>query len=537
MNFSKYLLLLLVILFLNLNILANDKVVLQLSWKHQFAFAGYYMAKAMGYYNDAGIDIELKEVKFGEDVSTSIENRNVDFAIGRSSLLIDKSNGKDIVALGAIFQHSPLMLLVRADTNINSVKDLKNKNIMITSEAKLTASIVAMLNANGIEIRDVKIQNHSFDLDDLINKKTDAMASYISNEPIKLTDRNIDYKIFHPKDYGFDFYSDILFTSSTFLKENPKLTKDFFDATVKGWQYAFNHIGISAKVIFDKYNTQNNSLIHYVSEGEALKKLAFHTGTNQIGCLSRDKLEKIVDIYKVMGFIKDDVNLDEFIYEHNNHDVLKMNFSHNELYLYIVIALLIIFGLISLIFYFTIKKKWLHTNSTLEEEIIAKTSQIKKMTYIDSLTNIKNRRAYDEKISELLSLYERYEESFSIAMFDIDDFKKINDTYGHHIGDIVLQDLSKLVKSQIRRNDYLYRVGGEEFVIIFHNRKFSNIPLAAQKIVKKVDLNLMALKKETITISMGLTTVIKSDTIDSIYERVDGLLYKAKKSGKNKLCY
>ena len=83
---------------------------------------------------------------------------------------------------------------------------------------------------------DFKKQEHTFNLQDLIDKKTHAMASYVSNEPIILHKKNIKYKIFHPKDYGFNFYSDILFTSSAFLNENEKVVKDFCD---KGTERVF----------------------------------------------------------------------------------------------------------------------------------------------------------------------------------------------------------------------------------------------------------------------------------------------------------
>ena len=163
------------------------------------------------------------------------------------------------------------MLLVRDDAEINTIKDLKNKKIMITSSAKNAASVIAMLNANNILLRDVKIIKHSFNVQDLVDKKTDAMASYVSNEPIWLENKNIPYKIFHPKDYGFEFYSDILYTSSKFIKQNPEITKEFYEASLKGWDYAFKHKGKTAKIIFDKYNSQNRSLVHLVSEAEALE--------------------------------------------------------------------------------------------------------------------------------------------------------------------------------------------------------------------------------------------------------------------------
>jgi len=277
-----------ILLFILLNIInAKDKIILQLSWLHQFQFAGYYIAKQRGYYKDAGIDVDIKEFQFGMNLSTVLEENKADFAIGRSSLLIDKEEGKDVVALFSAFQDSPLILLTREDDNIKKLSDFKNKRIMITDDAKSTASILAMLSSKKIYIEDLKIQKHSFNLDDLISYKTDAMASYISNEPIRLDDKGIKYRIFDPKNYDFNFYSDILYTSSSFIKKNPELTKAFYEASIKGWKYAFNNIGKTAQLIFEKYNTQGKSLIHLVSEGEALKKLAYTKDVEKIGYIEK----------------------------------------------------------------------------------------------------------------------------------------------------------------------------------------------------------------------------------------------------------
>ena len=110
----------------------NKKIILQLNWLNQFQFAGFYMAKEKGFYNDVGINIDIKEYSSKTNLVESIKIKGADFAVGRSSLLIAKANGEDVVALGAIFQESPLVIIVRKDSNINSVKDLKNKKIMIT---------------------------------------------------------------------------------------------------------------------------------------------------------------------------------------------------------------------------------------------------------------------------------------------------------------------------------------------------------------------------------------------------------------------
>lgn len=348
---------------------ANEKVTLQLSWLHQFQFAGYYMAKEKGFYTEAGLDVDIKEFRYGINNVHEIENNKVDFAVGRSSLLIDKFKGKDIVALAAIFQDSPLMLLVKKDSNINSIEDLRNKRIMLTSDAKGSASIIAMLSSKGVYLSDVKIQKHSFNLDDLITEKTDAMGSYISNEPIRLDSKKISYKIFHPKDYGFKFYDDILFSSSKFIKDNPELTKRFYEASIKGWEYAFSNIAETSEVIYESYNTQKKSKFQLYREGEILKNLAYDNKHGLIGYLDDESLEKIVDVYKIMGYIDDEINMDEFIYEGNNNKVFKLDLTTIEMIYLVVISILSIFIIVILVLYTSLQNKWFLTQKDLKEEI------------------------------------------------------------------------------------------------------------------------------------------------------------------------
>jgi len=529
-----------ILFFFNMSLFSNndlEKVSLQLSWKNQFQFAGYYMAKEKGYYEDAGIDVDINEFQFGMNLSNVLENNTADFAIGRSSLLIDKSNGKDIVALFGAFQNSPLILLVREDSNIRSVKDLKNKKIMITDDAQGTASILAMLSSQKIYTNDIKVQMHSFNLDDLIDGKTDAMGSYISNEPIRLEEKGIKYTIFDPKDYGFNFYSDILFTSSSFIEKNPELTKKFYEATIKGWKYAFDNIGKTSHVIYSEYNTQGKSLVHLVAEGEALKKLAYTQEVKEIGHLDKDNLQKIVDIYKVMGLMDHDIDLDKFIYEHNNHMALNLKLTENELIIYGLISFMIVGMLVFTIVYISIRRKWLHTTVELLQEIDLKTKQLKEQNYLDVLTGAKNRKAYDEKIKEHISLFKRYNNKFSLLMLDIDDFKEVNDSYGHKIGDKVLIDFVKIVKSNIRKNDFLFRIGGEEFVIILSETDLSSSKNVAENIRLHIEKELISMDNNVVTVSMGLSEVQEEDNEDLLFNRADVLLYTAKKNGKNQVSY
>ena len=519
---------------LSLNANALKKVKLQLLWKNQFQFAGYYMAKEKGYYKKIGIDVEIKELQNQDDITKLVLDNKIGFAIGRSSLLIDRANGKDIVALGAIFQDSPLMLLTLKNNGINKIEDLKNKRIMITPEARGSAAIISMLNSKGIKIEDVIVQKHSFNINDLINKKTDAMASYLTNEPLALKEKNIDYVIFNPKDYGFKFYDDILFTSSAFIEKNPKLTKEFYEASIKGWNYAFENITEAAEIIYKKYNTQNKTLIHLIKEGEALKKLAF-LRDKRIGYLNKDVLDEIVNVYKVMGFITNEADLDEFIYDKNHRKIYEIELNNTDIYYYLIIAALSIGLIIFIIFYIIIHQKWLLTNTQLEEEIENTSKELKKLTITDELTQIYNRKFYTEKISELLKEFERYETKFSFIIFDIDNFKLINDTYGHQKGDEVLIDIANLISLKIRQTDFLFRIGGEEFVILSKNTNTNGANKLADTIRKAIENELKTIEDKTITVSVGVTTVKSGDSKENIFKRADLALYNAKENGKNKI--
>ena len=159
--------------------------------------------------------------------------------------------------------------------------------------------------------------------------------------------------------------------------------------------------------------------------------------------------------------------------------------------------------------------------------------KLKEQSYMDELTNIYNRKFYYKKISELLSIYERYKTPFSVLMYDIDDFKNINDTYGHAVGDDVLIEMSRLIESHIRTSDYHCRIGGEEFIILFSEIDLSRAKVVAEKIRKSVAEDLKTIQNQKITISIGITEVGQNDDKETIFKRVDDLLYEAKNAGKN----
>ena len=309
---------------LTLNANSLQKTSVQLMWLDQFEFAGFYMAKEKGFYENLGLDVELKKFNIETDVTKEVIEKKADFGTSSSSLLVDISENKDVLLLGSIFQSSPLILLALKDSNINYIQDIKNKKVMLTKEQQKFATLQSMLISKGITLNDVQVLDHSFNIDDLINKKTDLMLSYTTNEPFLLKEKGFESQIFHPKDYGFDFYEELIFTTKEFAQNNPKLVKDFYKATIMGWEYAFNNIDETAKLIHKKYNPQNKSLESLIFEANEMKKLAFDKN-GKIGTITQERINLIINTYRVMGLIKENLNSEDIIYTKHLEDNFLLN--------------------------------------------------------------------------------------------------------------------------------------------------------------------------------------------------------------------
>jgi diguanylate cyclase (GGDEF)-like protein len=283
----------------------------QLSWLHQFQFAGFYVAKEKGFYEQYDLNVTFKERTPQTDIVQSVLSGESDFGVDKSSLMLARAEHKPVVALMALFQHSPSVLL-SIDPALKEPKDLKNKRIMMLKNQASAIEIMAMLLSGGITSEDYLVHPQSFRLDDLLSHRTDAMAAYLSNEPFVLQERHIPYTILNPKDYGFDFYGDILFTSEALLKHDPEQVKKFYWATKKGWEWAFEHIEETARLIFEHYNTQHKSLEALIYEGNTLRKLAYND-SKPFGLLEKKKFDHIAHVYRFNGYLIDQESFEGFI--------------------------------------------------------------------------------------------------------------------------------------------------------------------------------------------------------------------------------
>jgi diguanylate cyclase (GGDEF)-like protein len=173
-------------------------------------------------------------------------------------------------------------------------------------------------------------------------------------------------------------------------------------------------------------------------------------------------------------------------------------------------------------------------NSRLYEMVVHK-------SHTDSITNLWNHGFFQEKLSEEIQIAEQFHYPLSLAMLDIDDFKKLNDMYGHQHGDVILREVAQILRDSSRDVDYVCRYGGEEFTLILkQTRKEQSIEIA-ERIRKKIDSHPFPSgtddHKLKVTVSIGLATYPDdASTKKELIDNADRAMYIAKFSGKNKTC-
>lgn len=294
---------------------APERVTLQLKWLHQFQFAGYYAALAKGFYRDEGLDVTIREGGAGRPVIATVLKGDAHYGIGDSDLLIDRINGQPLVALAAIFQHSPYILMSRADRQIRAPSDLVGARVML-SDGQGSIQLRAVLKREGIDPNRVHILPQSWRLDDLIEGRVDAVSAYSTVEPAMLRARGIVPATMRSLDYGVDFYGDILFTTEAQTVRAPERTAAFLRATRKGWEYAFTHEQEIAELITGMQGVRQRGLTREALLGEALQmRPLVLPDLVEIGHLNPGRMESMARTLASLGMVKADYSLAGLMFE------------------------------------------------------------------------------------------------------------------------------------------------------------------------------------------------------------------------------
>jgi diguanylate cyclase (GGDEF)-like protein len=153
------------------------------------------------------------------------------------------------------------------------------------------------------------------------------------------------------------------------------------------------------------------------------------------------------------------------------------------------------------------------------------------------MTGLYNRKYMEMKLTEEIDRFQRTGIPFCVVIIDIDHFKSVNDKYGHLIGDQVIKHLANLMKDNIRKTDFAFRYGGEEFMMLLTNVDVRNATHVSDQIRKKLEATNFSLKEKSFncTASFGIALFKKNDTAESVIKRADERLYQAKQGGRNRI--
>lgn len=502
-----------------------DPVRLQLRWHHQFQFAGYYAALEKGFYKDAGFDVTLVAGSPGQQPVNEVLAGRAQYAEGNSEVLLSRLQGKPLVAMAVIFQHSPSVLLTLQSSGIKTPEDLIGKRVMNIGDGG-EANFLAMLRRNNVDPGRVEMIPSSFRIDDLIAGKVDAFNSYLTNEPYFLQEQGIKYHVINPRDYGVDFYSDILFTSEQEVKNNPERVERFKQATIQGWRYALSNPEEIIKIISEKYNNKK-SINHLRFEALSLNSLIMPE-LIEVGYINPERVSAMAEVFHELGMVDDLSRLDGFIFAAN--DKLSKGLYSLILGICLFLIAVLLVAMVLALFNHRLKKE-------IDERRAAE-DKLKRLAETDSLTGLLNRRAFTQRYNAELVRARRYGDVFSIILIDMDFFKRVNDVYGHNAGDTVLVKMAELLQENTRESDICCRFGGEEFILLLPKTTVAEARVYANRLCQKIRTGPIQLrndKRVSVTASIGVVEWTAEDSDEMTIIKADKALYHAKEHGRDQV--
>lgn len=515
-------------------VVSADHVVLQLPWYHQFQFAGYYAAKAQGYFAEAGIEVEIRAgVDQQGNTTNPVEEvvfQRADFGVTRSDLLVHHARGLPVVMLATIMQRTPAAFITLEKYGINRLEDIGSKPASLPLEtdkpgAVIDVEVIAALARAGVDIARLNNRFNSWNLEALQNGETNLLLGFASDEPYILEQRGFKPLVISPMDYGIDLYGDLLFTSESTLRTDPELVADFRKAVLQGWEYALKNPEATARHILANYPVRSSDydLDFLLQEASKLRGY-IQPDLIELGYSNRDRWQRIRQVYQEIG-ITDPVDLDRFLYTPEKNSGLSAWLW--PVSLAVIAVLLVLIGWLAWTRLHLVKK----VRHGEQRE-----TQLRRQAETDPLTGLVNRRRFSLEL-DVGYLRARKENSpLAMLMLDVDHFKKVNDEHGHLAGDKVLRSLAKICKSVTRGSDVLCRYGGEEFAFMLPDTDIEEARGVAERLMQRIHDDVVEWENMRLrySVSIGIAVLNLNDQDGTdLLRRTDRHLYRAKSAGRD----
>ena len=482
-------------------------VKLQLKWRHQFQFAGYYAAQIKGFYKDEQLEVKILPGGPGILPIDNVLNGKADFGVFDPTILLRNDRKKPLVVLATIMQSSPYVIISLKDKKILSPSDLIGRTILV-QEDQGWSIFKAILLKEGINANSIKVIPRSKDSEEIIENKADAVVTYLTTQPQKLKGMGYEVNLIRPVEYGVDFYGDVLFSSLNNAYRDTEKTDAFIRASLKGWEYALKHEDeiIDYILTLPGVKEYGNNRKYLKIEAKELKKLIMPE-LIKVGHMNIGRWQYMLELYQQLGLADKSITLKNFIY--NPKEKILRDWLMPAIYLLCGILLVIIIIVIinwQLRERVKIKTRELEAeilnrkraenlaNDSKEQiELILKSANIGLWEW-DLKTNLKT---YSEQLYGILGIKQ------DDLLIDFDPFDSIHPDDLEKAKQIFQQNLSgtrerELVEFRIKNSndEYIHILSSSRITVENEQTvKISGIAIDIEKIKKK-EIELLKISEE-----------------------------------------
>ena len=377
----------------------------------------------------------------------------------------------------------------------------------------------------------------------LTNKKNDIMYSTFTKDMKELETKGFSDYIIKKINYTNKINKVIIYQKEAYYLSKVPIYKTDYENSSNGFLYLGSKINIDEL----ENSLESFSKINFISNPKIKKEVSNFNGKKAIFLTT-----------KVKNNIKNNINYNEIsFYDIKSNLIFTIKVENKihllndlkEIMLIIFIGLIILITLLVLLIQNKYKNKLQIQNDLINEKVDERTNKIQEelaeleeknknlynMAHTDFLTKTMNRRNFFIHAQKHFANAKKHKQLLSIVMIDIDNFKKFNDKYGHHMGDKVLLLFAQKIKNSITEKTIFGRLGGEEFALLINNTSLEDAIIKAEMLKRKVEEIELDVNGEKlrITASFGVSDNVNSSNIDDMLQKADLLLYSAKESGRN----
>lgn len=287
-----------------------DPVRVQLVWKHQSQFAGFYVADQRGEYQKEGLKVELTpRSEPGIDVFEKVSQGEADFGVGHGvGLITSRDKGLPITAFACIYRHYALVFITLKNSRIEKPEDFPGHTIRTLTPGGSAVAFNAMMTKMGLDTKSIQQVDIGYDFQRFLAGEVDIWPGYVTDEVLKARRKGVAVNRILPSDYGVHLYGDTLFTTEAIIQNKPDLVLRFLRASLRGWQWAIENAdkaGPMALAYAPELDAQ-----HEIDVMAASIPL-IHPGKEPIGWMRSEVWTSTLQILKEQNIIKGPVDLDK----------------------------------------------------------------------------------------------------------------------------------------------------------------------------------------------------------------------------------